>query len=386
MDELEQKVVNQLESIKSQVADAVSKANAAAENGEKHGLELKSTISGLDSQVKDLQTELNELQQKGQKAPVEEHSSFGKLALDGMDLTQKSTSFVLEGKAAASPVLSVTHDGITGTGAIAPHRIAGIMTEPQAALTILDQMTRLPVSSNSIEYVQEVNTQLNAKEVAEGGDKPESKFDFQLRQIHIATVAHFTRVSKQFRNDAPALMGLINSRMLFGVRQKLNFQLLAGDASMPNINGLIGVSANHTLYIPSAADKVFESLRRMIAAVEDAEYFPNTILMNPSDVAELDLLKDTTGRFLAADPRTGLNARAWGLPIVKSKGIPRGFAAVADLANACTLWDREETGVEIFEQDADNVTKNLLTIRAEGRFQQTAEHPKAIVYGELVQQ
>jgi len=366
-------VAQSLVNIKSQVT-------AVSEQGSKEALELKSTIAGLDSQFKTMQTEMNELQQKGQQAPTEQALSFGGNAVKGMDLTQKSTSFVIETKAAVSPILASAHNS-AGTGAIAAQRSANVVSMSAEALTILDLITVIPSTSNSIEYVQEVGTIINAAAVTEGDALPETKFNFEVKSIPMATVGHFTRVSKQFRNDAPALVALIDTRMLFGVRQKLNNNLITGDGTQLSIGGLAGVSDNHTVYSPAVGDGVFESLRKMISAVEDVDFFPNAILMNSADVAEMDLMKDTTGNFIAADPRTGLNARAWGLPIIKTKGIATGKAMVVDFANACTLWDRGETGVEISEQDSDNFVKNLVTIKADGRFQLTVEHPKAVVYG-----
>lgn len=380
---IEVKVQEALDNIKSQVKSALDKANEAAANGDKYGNELKSQIKSLNDEVKDLHAAQAELSQKGQQLTFEEPKSFGQLIVDGLDLSQKSTGHILEGKAAASPVLGVSHDGLTGTGAILPSRVPGVVSDPLERLTVVDLLTRIPTGSNAIEYVQEVNTTLNAAETAEGSQKPESQFDFMLKQIHIATVAHFTRVSKQFRDDAPALMALINNRMLFGVRQKLNNQIIAGDGSMPNINGLIGVAANHTAFTPTASEQQFDGLRRMKGAIEDSEHMATAILMNPADITAMDLLKDGNDNYLASNPRTGANAMAWGLPVVPSKAVAVGKAMVGDFANAMTLWDREQVGVEVFEQDGDNVTKNLLTIRAEGRFQITAEHPKAIVYGDL---
>ncbi|GAF93027.1 unnamed protein product, partial [marine sediment metagenome] len=250
---LNNQVTETLENIKSSVS-------AAAEKGDKQALELKSTVANLDNQLKTMQTEMNEMQQKGQKAPTEQSLSFGGNVVAGLDLNQKSTSFVIEGKAAASPILASTHNSAGGTGAIAGQRspnVAGFMNE---ALTMLDLITVIPSTSNSIEYVQEVGTVMNAAAVAEGTELPETKFDFQLKSLPIATVGHYTRVSKQFRNDAPALVALIDSRMLFGVRQKLNSELIIGDGSIPNVGGLVGVSANHTAYTPAGGDKVFESL------------------------------------------------------------------------------------------------------------------------------
>lgn len=380
----ENKVQEALDDIKSQVNSALAKANEAAVAGEKYGRDLQADIKSLNDQMKDIQAAQAEFAQGGHEAP-EDVKSFGESIIGKMGLDRQGrVGASIEGKAAASPVLGITHDGITGTGAISPSRVAGVVTDPLERLTIVDVMTRMPTSSNAIEYVQEVNTTLNAAEAAEGSQKAESQFDFQLKQIHVATIAHFTRISKQFRDDAPYLVNLINSRMLFGVRQKLNSQLIAGNGAVPNINGLVGVAGNHTAFTPVASENRFDAIRRMIGAVEDEEFNPTAVILNPADIMLLDLLKDANDNYTASNPRTGQNAVAWGRPIVSSKQVAVGKAIVADMAQACTLWDREMVGVEMFEQDSDNVQKNLLTIRAEGRFQLTAEHPKAIVYGDLL--
>ena len=51
---------------------------------------------------------------------------------------------------------------------------------------------------------------------------------------------------------------------------------------------------------------------------------------------------------------------------------------------AATLWPRQGMTVEMFEQDMDNVQKNLVTIRAERRLGFGVERPKALCGGDLV--
>lgn len=47
------------------------------------------------------------------------------------------------------------------------------------------------------------------------------------------------------------------------------------------------------------------------------------------------------------------------------------------------FWNRQGTTVEIFDQNEDDVEKNLLTIRAEMRGAFTVFKPAALVYGAL---
>jgi hypothetical protein len=48
-----------------------------------------------------------------------------------------------------------------------------------------------------------------------------------------------------------------------------------------------------------------------------------------------------------------------------------------------TVYNRSGTVVEMFEQDGDNVQKNLITIRAEARLALAVETPAAALYGNI---
>ena len=56
---------------------------------------------------------------------------------------------------------------------------------------------------------------------------------------------------------------------------------------------------------------------------------------------------------------------------------------VGDFTAAGTVWARQGLTVELFEQDSDNVQKNLITIRAERRLGFGIERPAALCGGAL---
>ena len=60
-----------------------------------------------------------------------------------------------------------------------------------------------------------------------------------------------------------------------------------------------------------------------------------------------------------------------------------GKFLVGDFNQAATLWTRQGMTVEMFEQDSDNVQKNLVTIRAERRLGFGVERVKAMCGGTL---
>ena len=56
---------------------------------------------------------------------------------------------------------------------------------------------------------------------------------------------------------------------------------------------------------------------------------------------------------------------------------------VADTQMGATIYDRQGITLEMFEQDSDNVQKNLITIRAECRMAFAIESVNCFVGGDL---
>jgi HK97 family phage major capsid protein len=60
-----------------------------------------------------------------------------------------------------------------------------------------------------------------------------------------------------------------------------------------------------------------------------------------------------------------------------------GQVAVGAFGQAYTIHNREDVTVELSESDADNFTKNLITVRAERRLVLASEVPAAVRAGSL---
>ena len=69
--------------------------------------------------------------------------------------------------------------------------------------------------------------------------KAESGMTFTLDSFPIRTIAHWIPASRQVLSDAPMLQGHLESRLLYGLALEEEEQLLTGDGSGANINGLV---------------------------------------------------------------------------------------------------------------------------------------------------
>lgn len=265
---------------------------------------------------------------------------------------------------------------------VAPQRLGGIIPGAFRALRIRDIMPSGVTTSNAVEYTRELAFTNNAAETAEGAAKPESALTFELVSAPVRTIAHFLKVSKQVLEDSAALESYINTRLRYGVDLKTDSQIINGTGSGQQISG-ITKSGNFTAFTPVTGENALDSINRAIYAAYAADYAPNAIVLNPADWGAIERTKVGTSdvRYVVGNPTGSLGPTLWGLPVVVTNNLASGKLIVGAFDIAFQVWDRMGTVVEMFEQDSDNVQKNLLTVRAENRLTLASYRPASVFYG-----
>ena len=275
-------------------------------------------------------------------------------------------------------------------------RLPGIVPGPFRQHTILDFIPTGSTSSNSMEYTREIPAEEspagftnNAAEVAEGGSKPQSDVLFELVNDPVRTIAHWLKLSRQVLDDAPALESYIDSRLRFGIRQRLESQILSGNGTAPNLAGLSS-AGRHVAYTPATGDNSFDSISKAKYAMIGRDYNPTAVFLNPADWGAMERLKvgASDDRYIAGDGAAlnylqgGLIPMIWGMQVVPNNNVPSGKFYVVD-PSSMTLFQRSGATVEMFEQDDTNVQSNLVTVRAELRAALCVFTPAGVGYGDL---
>lgn len=369
-------------------------AEKAGEEIKSHGKILDDTKTILDGLVKSglgLQDRLNDVEQKlARRAGADEESvkSVGEQFTDGDDfkgLAEKGRGIA---RMRLKAVTSIT-SGTTGTGgvgvAIQPTRVPGIITGPERPFTIRDLIMPGRTSSNAIEYVRESGYQNMAAPVGETLAKPQSDLSFELITTTVKTIAHWFRASKQVLADIPLLQSYIDGRAIYGLKYVEENQILAGDGTGQNLLGLIPQATAFNNTLRAAGDTKIDTLRRAILQVRIAEYRASAIALNPIDWADMELAKDTTGSYIWVNVQDGGQPRMWRLPVIDTNAVPAGGFLVGAFNIAAQVFDREDANVEVSTEDADNFTKNMVTIRAEERLALAVYRPQSFVYGQFTQ-
>lgn len=262
-------------------------------------------------------------------------------------------------------------------------RAAGIVPGAFRNLRVADLIPSIVVNSNSFEYTRELLFTNAAAETAEGAAKPESTLTFELKTTPIATIATFLKVSKQILDDSPALEAYINTRLRYAADYRKESQIVNGNGTGQNISGILH-SGNYTAFSPIFHDTALDSLNRAQAQVATADYEANGYLMNPADWSAMERIKGADGHYVIGNPLGIIGRVLWGLPVVLSNAVPAGTFICANFDIAYTILNRMGTVVEMFEQDVDNVQKNLITVRAENRAGLASNRPASSVAGSLV--
>ena len=274
---------------------------------------------------------------------------------------------------------------------VAPDRKPGVVGGAFLPFTMEDLLPSMPTTSNAIEFTKEASFTNSAAEASEGAAKAESALTWSLVNMPVSTVAHWIKISKQLAADAPALAAYVNTRMRYGVDQKVDTQLVVGDGTAPNISGTYDTGnytahgySNATIAAISATFKKLVLIRKIMADLYVAGYPADAIVLNPADWAtiEIELFTTAGGQTLYSVNEAG-QARLFGLPVIQAIGMAADTFQVGRFSQAYTVYNREGVVVEMSDSDSDNFTKNLITLRAERRLALATEKPAAVRGGDL---
>ena len=278
----------------------------------------------------------------------------------------------------------------------------GLLSEPYAPLTLRSLVTNGTTTSDTIEYAQVKDANMNAAPVAEAttdtgtdGQKPQSDLSFEKVTSPVRTIAHWLAITKRALADAGQLRTIIDGFLRYGLEYALENQMLNGDGTGENFLGLLNTPGTRTQ--PWDTD-ILVTLRRALQQLQTtpgaipataanlyASPPPNAVVLNPADDAALDLLRDGNGNFMAgaAAPWTGATPRTiWGLQRVVSNFMPAGTALMGAFG-AAVLWDREQTTISATDSHKDWFTRNILAILAECRAAFGVLFPAAFVEVDL---
>lgn len=390
-DEIE--IKSALEKISNQVKEAGEKALAEAQKGIQMSEDQKGRVDDMLVKQGELMARLDEVEQKAarrSKTGEKSEKSLGQQFVEQEGFKEFTEAkgkknFHMDVKAVTT-VTSAT----TGTGAagdlVRADRLAGILSPPVRRMTVRDLLAAGRTNSNLIEYIKETGFQNMAAIVAAEGDlKPQSDIAFDLVNTPVVTIAHWLKASKQILDDAPMLASYIDGRLRYGLEYVEELQLLMGSGSGGNLNGVYTQASAYAAPVGALVGtaSIVDIIRLAMLQAELALYPADGIVLNPTQWAAMELLKDTTGRYIIGNPQGNLAPTLWGRPVVATQAMTTDKFLVGSFKMGAQVFDREQANVQVSTEDSDNFVKNLVTIRAEERLGLAVFRPESFIKGDL---
>lgn len=249
---------------------------------------------------------------------------------------------------------------------------------------VRDLLSTIRVNTSSVDYVTQTLRTNNAAPVAEAASKPYSEYAWGSQTAVIRTLAHLAKITRQAMEDAPRLIGEIDSEMRYGLGFVEERQFLFGNNTGQNLHGIMPQATAFALpagFTRRAGTTKVDVLR--VAMLQNAVALlpADGIVLNDVDWADIELTKTTDGAYLFANPQGTVSARMWSLPVVTTPAMTADNFLVGNFTMGATIYDRMSVEVLISTENADDFETNRATMRAEERVGLAVKRPQAFTKG-----
>jgi HK97 family phage major capsid protein len=382
-----EEIKSAFEGIKSEVNGAIESAkadNASALESVKSELEAtKAQISVVKDEIEKLEakqnrSKMNQTEVKGFNASLadaieQNGDNLAKLARG----EQKRSSFILDTKAVGNMT-----EAVNLTGDITRQYANQVYALPSRKVHLRSLLPIGTINQGLFTFPYESGGEGAPAAQVQGSSKAQVDFDITMKDAAAQYIAGYVRISRQMLDDIPAMTSFLQSRLLEKYLIAEDAQILSGDGTAPNLQGILGVATAAT----GAATVDVEQLVQAIAQLESSNYSATGIMVNPTDWAAIMNTKNTNAAYsLPASTvvTTDGNVSIAGIPLYKSTAIAVDKFLVGDWSMGAQIMQNQGISVQFSEQDSDNFTKNMITVRVEARIALPIYYTGAWIYGDF---
>nr|WP_317199794.1 phage major capsid protein [uncultured Psychrobacter sp.] len=268
---------------------------------------------------------------------------------------------------------------------IEPMRLPGIDQQPKQRLFIRDLIAPGTTESNALFWVQQTGFTNAATIVPEGTKKPYSDIEFATKISQVGTIAHMFKASKQVLDDMSQLMSMIDAEMRYGLKQEEERQILFGNGTGSNLNGIVPqATAFNSPFNPDAPVTNIDIIRLAMLQGRLARLPATATVMDMIEWAKIEMTKNDLGNYIMANPMNLIGNTLWGLPVVDTDEPDfTGKFLTGAFASAAQIFDREEANVVISTENDTDFEDNMVSIRCEERLGLVVKRPESFIFGDF---
>lgn len=210
--------------------------------------------------------------------------------------------------------------------------------------------------------------------------------EFINRTQAIKTLATLIPVSKQMLDDFTGLQQYIDARLELFLDISEERQLLYGDDSSREIQGIL-THPDVPPYLWSSGapgDTKLDGIRRSFTVVRLAFFPVDAVVLSPQDWEDIELEKGNDKHYVFFQVQTGPGIPViWRAQVIESSVIKEEDWLAGSFQMGAIIWDREEAQIMVSDSHKDWFELNLVAVRAEQRMAQSIIRPKSFVAGKF---
>jgi len=244
---------------------------------------------------------------------------------------------------------------------------AGVSTIARPIIKIRDIVNMGTTASKFVTYISQ-SVQTASSWIDEAGVKISGQPSYEEISEEVKKIAGTVKISKEMLSDLAFVQSEINRDLMASVDQAIEDALLNG--AVGGINGILTNSVTFsagtfagTVVTPNISDVI----RVAIAQIQNANFEPTHVVLNPEDVAAMQLTKSSTGEYTYPMFLMDVNKVA-NLSVVSTTNMTAGTFLVGDFTKS-NVRMREAMNVQVGYVN-DDFQRNMVTILAEARLVQ----------------
>lgn len=298
-------------------------------------------------------------------------------ALTSFASDRKTVSIELDKKAAV--------DMLSAAGANFSGKLnLGYQAAPTKPTSISDIVAAGSINVPSISYVRITGYEGGPQMVAEGAKKPAFSLTTESIDATVKKMAVTAKFSEEATKDVPTFVSLVQSEMVRLLQEYVDQQSLLGSGTGNDLQGIMPLAkAFNAGYfagtIPNAQS--IDVLRVGIAQSRIALYTPTHVVLNPNDVASLELQKDKNGSYMLPTIFNGQLPSIGRVQIIEQDAMPQGQFLIGAFDRGAKLYTRDGLSLRVYDQNEDDALKNMILVVLEARYVQLVNRPESFIKG-----
>lgn len=249
--------------------------------------------------------------------------------------------------------------------------LPGLNTIASRQVRLLNIVNSGSISSNLVKWAYQTGKEGAAGQTSEGALKNQIDFDIVLGSEDVVKTTAFIKVSDEMIDDIDFIQSEINNELMRELLKAVELGVYSGAGTTNTLHGIRDVATAFSAGTFAASvdnanrvDVLSVAMNQIMIAEQG---MPNYIMMHPSDVTALKLVKEspTNNQYIDRLQNVAGTYILDGVPIIPTTLVTAGEYLVGDFTKASVL-QRSGVNIEV-GLDSDDFTKNLRTIRAEWR-------------------